>query len=184
MGLIIGDVMNDVERRNVVSELVDRYYELVYRFAYRLCGSTADAEDLAQHVFLIAQSKLEQLRETEKARSWLLTIVRNTFLKQCRQQDFVLFSGTETPEPSVESLPAEVDSERLQHALNEMPEEYRLPIVLFYFEQLSYKEIADQLGVPAGTIMSRLSRGKAYLRKRLASNDLEREQGASETSPH
>ncbi len=51
--------------------------------------------------------------------------------------------------------------------LNDLPEEFRSPVVLFYFEEFSYKEIAEQMGVPVGTIMSRLARAKAYLRQRL-----------------
>jgi RNA polymerase sigma-70 factor (ECF subfamily) len=73
------------------------------------------------------------------------------------------------PEPS-DSIdePLEFDSEKLQLALNELPEEFRFPLVLFYFQELSYQEIAAQLDVPLGTVMSRLSRGKQHLRRRLS----------------
>ena len=63
----------------------------------------------------------------------------------------------------------EIDSEELQQILNELPEEFRTPLILFYFEEFSYREIADQINVPIGTVMSRLARGKGYLRKRLES---------------
>jgi RNA polymerase sigma-70 factor (ECF subfamily) len=63
--------------------------------------------------------------------------------------------------------PAEIDAERLQTVLGELSEAYRTPIILFYFEEFSYRQIADQLGVPIGTVMSRLARAKAYLRSRL-----------------
>src|SRR5207253_6809688 len=67
------------------------------------------------------------------------------------------------PEP----LPA-IDPEQLQQALNELPEVYRTPIILFYFEEFGYREIAEQMELPIGTVMSRLARAKAYLRSRLA----------------
>lgn len=156
-----------------VSDLVERHYDLIYRFAYRLSGSSADAEDLAQEAFLTAQSKLHQLREPEKARSWLLTIVRNSFLKSRRGQQQYAFSALDDPPQPVvdgevgESLLVEIDHTRLQEALEELPEEFRTPLVLFYFEEFTYKQIAEIVEAPIGTVMSRLSRGKSHLRGRL-----------------
>jgi RNA polymerase sigma-70 factor, ECF subfamily len=161
--------MSDGERAGVIAELVQEHYELLYRFAYRLCGSAADAEDLTQQAFLTAQAKLDQLREPEKARSWLLTIVRNQFLKTRRRHDFHLFESFDqllSTDPEGET-DGPVDAEDLQAVLDEMPEEFRTPIVLFYFQELSYKEIAEQMDTPIGTVMSRLSRGKSFLRGRL-----------------
>ncbi len=60
----------------------------------------------------------------------------------------------------------------MQNVLNDLPEEYRSPIILFYFQEFSYKEIAEQMQVPLGTVMSRLARAKAYLRQRLSNLDL------------
>jgi RNA polymerase sigma-70 factor, ECF subfamily len=57
----------------------------------------------------------------------------------------------------------------LQQILNELPEEFRTPVILFYFDELTYREIAEQMNVPIGTVMSRLARGKAHLRRRLES---------------
>src|SRR5688572_19324002 len=66
------------------AELVRRHYALVYRYAYRLCGSAVDAEDLTQQAFLAAQEKLDQLREPECAKGWLCTIARHVYLKGFR----------------------------------------------------------------------------------------------------
>ena len=165
--------MDDGSGAVSVSCLVERHYELIYRFAYRLSGSSADAEDLAQEAFLTAQSKLHQLREAEKARSWLLSIVRNTFLKSRRGLQHFPFSAMEDPaQPAVgeevgRSLLVEIDNTQLQDALDELPEEFRTPLVLFYFEDFSYKQIAEIVEVPIGTVMSRLSRAKSHLRERL-----------------
>jgi RNA polymerase sigma-70 factor (ECF subfamily) len=69
-------------------------------------------------------------------------------------------------EPAPESLPP-VDPEQLQQALNDLAEDFRTPIVLYYFEEFSYRDIAEQMDLPLGTVMSRLARAKAHLRSRL-----------------
>ena len=150
--------------------LVAEHYDLLYRYAYRLSGSHVDAEDMTQQTFLTAQASLGQLRDPSHARAWLCTILRNHFLKSRRERhesvtlplDFL----PDTADPEPDDFPVEPDE--LQAALAELPEEFRTPIVLFYFGEFSYKDIASQLDVPIGTIMSRLARGKAWLRRRLA----------------
>lgn len=154
-----------------VEELVERHYELLYRYAYRLSGSPVDAEDLAQQTFLIAQAKIGQLRRAEHARAWLFTILRNAFLKSVQtggQPDTI--SLEHTAEPSAETeVEAALVKQELQSVLNELPEEFRTPLVLYYFQEFSYREIAGQLEIPLGTVMSRLARGKKHLRGRLMS---------------
>ena len=151
-------------------ELVHEHYPLLYRYAFRLSGQTAEAEDLTQQTFLTAQTQHSQLRDPRRARNWLCTILRNLFLKGRRRDALVRRQPlTDAPEPSVEnSTDTWYDSEKLQAALLELPEEYRSPIILFYFEEFSYQEIAEQMQVPLGTVMSRLARAKAALRLRLA----------------
>ncbi len=160
-------------RSQKLAELVERYYALLYRYAYRLSGSQADAEDLTQQAFLTAQARWDQLRDETRAKSWLFTIARNAYLKALR-------GPVCTPSSALDELPGkfsgvthetgnfDFDEEQLQNALKDLPEEFRTPIVLFYFKEFSYKEIAEQMDVPVGTIMSRLARGKACLRQRLA----------------
>lgn len=151
-----------------LADLVERYYALLYRYAYRLTGCVVDAEDLTQHTFLTAYSKWNQLKDETKAKSWLFTIARNAFLKDLRGPGCVATAALdEFPAPSVEPGLAEFDSEQLQSLLNGLPEEFRSPVILFYFEEFSYKEIAEQMDVPLGTVMSRLARAKAFLRERL-----------------
>ena len=70
------------------------------------------------------------------------------------------------PEPLADSLPV-IDPEQLQQALNELPEVFRTPIILYYFEDFTYRNIAEQMDLPLGTVMSRLARAKSYLRSRL-----------------
>lgn len=157
------------QRSRELAELIEQHYELLYRYAYRLSGSEADAEDLTQQAFLNAQAKWGQLRDGGRAKSWLFAIVRNAYFKQVRHESCLLLDSLDAvPEPTGKILEeTEFDSEQLQSALNELPEEFRSPVVLFYFGEFSYKEIAEQMGVPIGTIMSRLARARAFLRNRL-----------------
>lgn len=150
-----------------VARLVHEHYERLYRYAWRLSGGAADAEDLVQQTFLTAHRKLDQLRDSDHARSWLFTILRNVYFKSLqRQSDVVQVSLDAVVEPSQSGDEQRfVDREHLQVALNEMPEEFRTPVILFYFEEFTYKQIAEQIGVPLGTVMSRLSRGRAHLRQ-------------------
>ncbi|MSQ93395.1 MAG: sigma-70 family RNA polymerase sigma factor [Gemmataceae bacterium] len=154
-----------------IDSLVEAHYAALYRYAYRLCGSSQDAEDLTQETFCLAQKKLFQLREDARAKSWLFTILRNAYLHRLRaskqEKQVSLEAVGELSERGPEPLPA-VDSAHLQKALNELPEAFRTPIVLFYFEDFSYKDIVEQMNVPLGTVMSRLARAKAFLRQRLA----------------
>ncbi len=153
-----------------IAELVGEYHQAVYRYAFRLSGSAVDAEDLTQQAFLVAQQKLDQLRKPESARSWLFTILRNCFLKDCRRPTPLLAGSQEL---DIDNVPAEIpresdiDTELLQEALNELPEKSRLVLVMFYFEDCSYREIAKKLDLPIGTVMSRLARAKGYLRSKL-----------------
>lgn len=154
-----------------VVQLVAAYHERLYRYAYRLSGSAADAEDLVQQVFLIAHQKLDQLRDASCVSGWLHTVLRNCYLKGCRKS-----LGLPVSELDVNTLPAEapsqpIDEEALQNALSTLDPEFKVVVLMFYFEDKSYREIADQLGIPLGTVMSRLSRAKAHLRDRLASRE-------------
>jgi RNA polymerase sigma-70 factor (ECF subfamily) len=154
-----------------VQQLVDAHYDSLFRYAYRLSGCAADAEDLAQEAFCKAQMQLHQLREPSRAKAWLFSILRNAYLHRVRSDQ----AHKQVPLDAVGDLagpppdpPPEVEPAELQRALNELPEAFRTPVILFYFEEFSYRDIAEQMDLPIGTVMSRLSRAKAHLRHRLA----------------
>jgi RNA polymerase sigma-70 factor (ECF subfamily) len=153
-----------------VQRLVDEHYVALYRYAFRLSGSAADAEDLTQEAFCKAQLNLAQLRQSERAKPWLFSILRNAYLHRVRaerQQHCVSLEGVgDVPDRVPDALP-DVDPERLQQALNDLAEGFRTPLILFYFEDFSYRDIAEQMDLPMGTVMSRLARAKTYLRARL-----------------
>jgi RNA polymerase sigma-70 factor (ECF subfamily) len=154
-----------------VRNLIDAHYDSLYRYAYRLSGSTADAEDLTQDTFSKALTRLNQLRDQDRAKAWLFRILRNLYLHRMRDRQrhkFVPLDAVGEPAYEEAGTLSDVDPLRLQEALNELDESFRTPLILFYFEEFSYKEIADQMELPIGTVMSRLARGKAYLRAKLA----------------
>jgi len=150
--------------------MVELFYESLYRYAYRLSGSAADADDLTQEAFCKAQMQFATLRDRGRAKPWLFSIVRNLYLHRLRSErqhaTVPLEAVAELPEDAPDELPP-IDPEQLQKALDELPEVFRSPIILFYFEDFSYRDIADQMDLPIGTVMSRLARAKATLRQKL-----------------
>ena len=155
-------------------QLVDRQYAPLYRFALSLSKSEADAADLTQQTFFLWASKGDQLRDRSKAKSWLFTTLYREFLSRRRHE--VRFPKVELDDvredemsiiPNVNTF----DGATVLQGLREVEEPFRAPLTLFYLEQFSYQEIADMLDVPIGTVMSRLSRGKALLRQRLLSKE-------------
>jgi RNA polymerase sigma-70 factor (ECF subfamily) len=168
-----------------IQRLVDEHLDAVYRYAYRLTGTVQDAEDLTQQVFLLAQQRLEQLREAQRARGWLFAILRNAFLKMVERTSPVTATsvGLNLETVAAASEEAPVDSRALQAAIDELPAEFRLVVVMFYFEEASYREIAEKLQLPIGTVMSRLARAKRHLRSKLWEADGEATETKVATKP-
>ena len=166
--------MGSPDGKRDVRRLVDDHYEALYRYGYRLSGSADEAGDLTQETFLKAQEQFGSLREPGRAKSWLFTILRNAFLQRLRSRKPNLHVPIEAVGELAEREPDELPDTAcdLQTALNDLSEEWRTPIILFYFEGFSYRDIAEQMDLPIGTVMSRLARAKAYLRTRLAPDDV------------
>jgi RNA polymerase sigma-70 factor, ECF subfamily len=150
--------------------LVETHYEALFRYAYRLTGSATDAEDLTQEAFGKALMRFTQLRESDRAKAWLYRILRNIYLHRVRDDKrhriVPLDAIGDLPGREADE-PPDISPEKLQSALDELEEGFRTPLILFYFEEFSYREIADQMELPIGTVMSRLARAKAYLRLKL-----------------
>jgi RNA polymerase sigma-70 factor (ECF subfamily) len=149
-------------------KIVSDYYQPLYRFGYSLAKNEHEAGDLAQQTFFIYAEKGGSLREPSKVKSWLFTTLYREFLRRRRKdsrldhyEPEMLEAAGGTVQPHVRRS---LDANLAVEALEEVDEVYRLPLSLFYMKDLSYKEIAEILNVPIGTIMSRLSRGKAQLR--------------------
>ena len=151
-------------------------YEPLYRFALGLSRSEADAADLTQRAFERFGEKSGALRDPSKAKTWLFTTLYRDFLQQRRHATrFPESEIDEAIESTVVELPrAEVmaDANAAVAALHRMEEPFRSALILFYLQDHSYRDIAEILDVPIGTVMSRLSRGKEMLREQLVSNDI------------
>ncbi len=149
--------------------IVSQYYEPLYRFAFSLTRTEDDAGDLTQQTFYIWATKGNQLRDRSKVKSWLFTTLHREFLNARRRA--VRFPHVELSDAN-EELPTismemvnTLDAARLVEFLGRVQEPYRAAVSLFYLEDYSYKEIADILEIPLGTVRSRLSRGLAQLQQ-------------------
>ena len=161
--------LSAAQRRGWIEQLIADHHQSLYRFCYRLTGNATMAEDILQQAYLLAFQRIGQVRDPAKARSWLFTVVRTTFLKEIRRKREWVFTDVEVEDNRVpdRSSRLELDSQRLQVALDTLPEAFRIAVVMHYQQQMSYREIAEQLEIPLGTVMSRLSRGKRMLKSKL-----------------
>lgn len=155
------------EFENCVSD----HYEGLYRFALSLTQRESEAADLTQQTFFLWATKGHQLRDKSKLKSWLFTTLHREFLGGRRRQVRFPHHDLESAQQEVPAVMPEVvqslDASILVETLGQIEETYRAPLVLFYLEDHSYREIAAILDIPMGTVMSRLARGKAQLRQLL-----------------
>jgi RNA polymerase sigma-70 factor (ECF subfamily) len=168
-------------RRREFEGLLKTVLDPLFATAMRLTRSRSDAEDVLQESVMKAWRGFDRFQKDTNFKAWLFTILTNTFISSKRAErrqphatpltsDDELAVGP--AEPSFEAAdwdrvyPALVDDD-VKGALDELPEEYRLPLLLSSMGELSYKETAAALSVPIGTVMSRLFRGRARLRESL-----------------
>ena len=161
------------------------FLDALYRTALRMTRSEADAEDLVQETYIKAFRFREQFTPGTNLKAWLFRILTNTFINSYRRRqaqpemtelddvsEFDLYrkmsdarAASAPGDPESEFLERIVDSE-VKDALNDLPEKFRT-VVLLDVEGFSYKEIAEMLDIPIGTVRSRLHRGRRFLQKRL-----------------
>ena len=150
-------------------QIVSQHYEPLYRFAFSLTRAEADACDLTQQTFYVWATKGHQLRDRSKIKSWLFTILHREFLhirkRAVRFPHFELSDGNEDLPTISPEIVNTLDAARVFEFLGQLQEPYRAALSLFYLEDCSYKEIADILEVPLGTVRSRISRGIAQLQQ-------------------
>lgn len=164
----------------------DRYVvpeiPVLYRVALSLTRHQADAEDLVQDTLIRAYRAIDRF-DGAHPRAWLLTILRHTHLNRVRVRSAVLLAdgdgvadtldrlGTPAP-PAEEVVVSEMFEGVVAQALAELPEKHRQVVQLVDIEGMSYQEAADAIGVPRGTVMSRLHRARARIRVRLTAAGL------------
>lgn len=158
--------------------------DTLYSVSCRMTRSTAEAEDLVQDTVVKAMRARDQFELGTNLKAWLLRILTNTFINRYKrggmERDVIDGPDAESltdgwigattlramRDPETQALSPLVEAE-VQRALDDLPAEFRLAVVLSDIEELSYKEIADAMGCPIGTVMSRLHRGRRMLQKTL-----------------
>jgi RNA polymerase sigma-70 factor (ECF subfamily) len=158
--------------RQAFGELVRRHREEVIDVVYRMCGDVNLAEDAAQEAFIRAWQHLPGYRPRSPFRNWVYRIATNVAVDALRRERetadvdaLSLASSDEGPEAAVEGKER---GERVREAVLALPPASRAVLVLREYEGLSYQEIADALGIPIGTVMSRLNYARNRLRESLA----------------
>jgi RNA polymerase sigma-70 factor (ECF subfamily) len=158
-----------------ITSIAARFYRALYRLAVSLTRSETDAAEPVQETFLALTRRSHQIRDFAQIKSWLFATLRREFLRTIRRRkrhfevEFL---------PDIHNLPTSdlepwrfLDARIVQDALLQVDEPYRATLRRFYLCEFSYKEIAETLKIPIGTVMSRLSRGKEQL-KSLLSNEM------------
>jgi RNA polymerase sigma-70 factor, ECF subfamily len=153
-------------------DAVVNLYERLYAFGYSLTGNQDDASELTQEAFYRLLTRGATVRDLSKIKSWLFTTLYRVFLgweqRRARLPHFEISSVENELAPVTQEQMDVLSDDAVRDSLLELEERYRAPLILFYLNDHSYEEIASILAVPIGTVMSRLSRGKALLRQRLA----------------
>ncbi len=161
------------------------HIDSLFNFAVKLTGDSGEAEDLVQETYLRAYKFFHKYKKDTHINAWLFSILRNTFINSYRKKkkepakiDFhsveqfieqVIESGSPMLQGDIaDALSKDILDDEVKASLDALPEEFRDVILLSDVEGFSYKEIADILKCPAGTIMSRLHRGRKILYKNLA----------------
>ena len=154
------------------------HMDLLYRFALRMAGNESDAEDLVQDTYLKAYKFFDKFKTGTNCKAWLITILKNNFINTVRRGSGhpYMIHLQEMEEHGTELL-ADSDTEDevfgdlldddVTYAIDGLPVEYKAAILLADVEGLPYKEIAEKMGCPIGTVMSRLHRGRKLLREKL-----------------
>lgn len=164
--------------REAYGQIVERYQNLICSLAYSACGNVARSEDLAQETFITAWRQLGTLREREKLKSWLCGIARNRINNALRRETRDAVKQAEPIEaiaeaPSSVTTPADhvISQEEetlVWNALEQVPENYREPLVLFYREGRSVRKVADALELSEDAVKQRLSRGRQMLKEQVS----------------
>ena len=153
----------------MIDEYVARYGRRLFGLCMTLCRNRIEAEDLYQETWLKALSHIHQFHEAEDFEPWLTKICVNTYrniLRRLKISPFADFSSDEEKRVLIESVPArETDHTALYDAVDRLPEKLRVTVILFYFRDMDLAQTAKALGIPVGTVKSRLNHARKLLKE-------------------
>lgn len=158
------------------ASLVERYYRAAYASAYAVLGNAGDAEEIAQETFVQVFQKLDRLRDPGALPGWIWRIARDTALKHIRKHKRIRPVG-DAPDLKLDEqrphqpLVAAEEKEQLIAALTELPEEMREAVLMRYWEDLEYEQMAERTGVSAAALYQRVCRGLKRLRESIEGKD-------------
>ena len=168
---LIGKILN--EDREFFSELISRYKNLVYSIILRMINRPNEAEDLAQEVFIKIYNNLDKYYPEFKFSTWVIRITTNHVIDFRRKKvsEYVPLEEVEydlavagTPE---EDFLKKEERLNLEHIINNLPDMYKIPIVLYHQQGLSYQEIAEVIDEPLSKVKNRIFRGRRLLKEKL-----------------
>ena len=153
-----------------LEQVIRDHYRGLYTYALSLSRKPADAADLTQQTAVIFATKWTGIRDLTQVKSWLYTTLHREFLKSRRRQSRIVSMDDQPPDEQPVSAATQErshDGSAAMRALHSLEEPHRSVLALHYLDDLSYREIAEALEVPIGTVMSRLSRAKDAIRRLL-----------------
>jgi RNA polymerase sigma-70 factor (ECF subfamily) len=155
------------EDRRLIESAIETHADSMYRVAFRLSGNRDQAEEIVQETFIGAWKGIYQLRDRDKLKSWLFGILRHQYYQSIEKTKRL--PKLEILDDPIAPMNCNQDlQEQVQQAIAELEEEYRLPILLVSMEGWSTQEAAEFLGIPQGTVLSRLHRARQRLKATLS----------------
>lgn len=170
-----------INKKEGLDVIVHKYKDPLYKFSLHLCKSRQEAEDLFQDTWIKVFRNLEKYDENKNLKTWIFTICINSYKDKYRKNKRWLniikdyFNNDEKEKEvinigSEENLPEEemvknFEKAMLKEAVESLKEEYKLPVILYYFQELSYKDISEVLSIPEGTIKSRLNKARKLIKE-------------------
>jgi len=160
--------------------LMSRYEKKIARYARKFLSHPDDVKDIVQDVFVKAYVNIKSFDSSRRFSPWIYRIAHNEFVNALKKKksekisfiDFDIFFPHPAAKESADSDVARADLRRvLDGYISKIPAKYREPLVLYYFEEMSYREIADIMHLPVSTVGIRLQRGKALLKKNIGNNN-------------
>lgn len=160
----------------IFGELVDRYQTKLLRYGRKFLLGPENIEDLVQDTFIKAYRNIQSFDTKQKFSSWIYRIAHNTFINALKKKSlnplYLLNLDTFIPhlayaDPATSEREQREIKKVLDHTINKLPPHYREILVLYYYEEMSYKEIADILHIPPGTVGIRLKRARKKMRQLL-----------------